>query len=65
MGEMNVSIYLKGYYVEFYGFGLRENKANPSGTNCRTGLSEAFDRGSETSFQAVDRLHEFRPHFRP
>ena len=25
---MNVSIYIKGYYEEFYGFGLRENKAN-------------------------------------
>ena len=25
---MNVSIYLKGYYEEFYGFGRRKNKAN-------------------------------------
>jgi len=25
---MNVSIYMKGYYEDFCGFGLRENKAN-------------------------------------
>ena len=28
MGKMGVSIYMKGYYEEFRGFGLRENKAN-------------------------------------
>ena len=26
--EMSVSIYTKGRYERFYGFGLRENKAN-------------------------------------
>jgi len=25
---MNVSIYMKGYYEDFCGFGLRKNKAN-------------------------------------
>jgi hypothetical protein len=28
MGKMSVSIYLKGDYEEFCGFGRRENKAN-------------------------------------
>ena len=28
MGKTNVTIYMKGYYEEFYGFGWRENKAN-------------------------------------
>jgi len=27
-GRMGVSIYMKGYYEEFYAFGLRKNKAN-------------------------------------
>jgi len=28
MGSMSVSIYMKGYYEEFCGFGRRKNKAN-------------------------------------
>ncbi len=28
MGRMSISIYIKGYYEEFRGFGLRKNKAN-------------------------------------
>ena len=28
MGIMSISIYMKGYYEEFRGFGLRKNKAN-------------------------------------
>ena len=30
MGRMSISVYMKGYYEEFYGFGLRKNKANQS-----------------------------------
>ncbi|MFC1793205.1 hypothetical protein ACFL3Q_06420 [Planctomycetota bacterium] len=29
-GNNNVSIYIKGHYEEFYGFGRRKNKANQS-----------------------------------
>jgi len=28
MGRMSLSIYMKGYYEDFYGFGRRKNKAN-------------------------------------
>jgi len=28
MGNMSLSIYMKGYYEDFLGFWLRENKAN-------------------------------------
>jgi len=28
MGKMSLSIYMKGYYEDFFSFWLRENKAN-------------------------------------
>ena len=46
---MSLSIYMKGDYEEFHALKAAENKANskpnkanPSGTNCRTGLINAI-----------------------
>ena len=50
---MSVSIYMKGYYEELFGFGRRKNKANskPNKANsgCVGGLFYFYDYG-ERSF---------------
>ena len=44
MGKMGVSIYMKGRYERFCGFGLRENKANSKPNKANM---PAFGRKSE------------------